>query len=257
MQKNKQTFYDLNQNHLRLLTKEHYDKYTFIEPNVETNKKFIENNESFLGLLKIPQMKEPIIEVGCGTGKYLKLIEMADKRNVTGIDISPNSLKIARKYLIYSHVEEGDATNLKNFKEETFNTVICAGVAHHTPLPEKVFDECARICKPKGQIIFAVYRKYSIYYWDYLISHSLVKGIFRLKAEKLFYPVFKLWFLFLDGNWADDRLLLSKVTDRYLSPVIGFFTFRELKTWITKNNLSLLKKSFVCRKSLYTLLLKK
>ena len=127
--------------HLKSLTKSHYDKYTFIEPNIETNKKFIENNELFLNLLTINEMKEPIIEVGCGTGKYLKLIEMAGKKDI--------------------------------YSNNSFNTVICAGVAHHTPNPRKVFSECARVCRKKGNIIFAIYRKYSIYYWDYLFFNKI------------------------------------------------------------------------------------
>ena len=242
--------------HLKSLTKSHYDKYTFIEPNIETNKKFIENNELFLNLLTINEMKEPIIEVGCGTGKYLKLIEMAGKKDIIGIDISDKELEIAKKYLDYAKLEEGDATALK-YPDNSFNTVICAGVAHHTPYPRKVFSECARVCRKKGKLIFAIYRKYSIYYWDYLFFNKIVKLTFKLRIEKIFYLKFKLWFLFLDGNWADNKLLLSKVTDRYLSPVVTFFTMGELEQWIKENHVSLLKQSFICRKSLYTLLLEK
>ena len=242
---------------LKSLTKNHYDKFTFIEPNLETDKRFIENNELFLGLLHLEDIKEPIIEVGCGTGKYLRLLELAGKKDIVGIDISPNSLKIARKYLRHSRLEEGDATNLKNFKDKSFNTVICAGVAHHTPAPKKVFSECARICGKNGTIIFGVYRKNSVYYYDYIMFNKLVKIIFKLKVEKLFFPLFRLWFFYLSGSFPDKKTLLSLVTDRYLSPVVKFFTLKQLKQWAKGQNLDLLNVSYTYRKSLVNVLLKK
>lgn len=246
---------------LKKLTKNHYNKYTFIEPDIKGNERFIRNNEMFLGLLPLEDIKGNIIEVGCGTGKYLKLLEMAGKRDIIGIDISANSLKIAGKYLKYSKLEEGDATNLKNFRNNSFNTVICAGVAHHTPSPRKVFDECVRICRKDGTIIFGVYRKHSLYYYDYALFNRLVKLIFRLKMEKLFFPFFKLWFLYLSGSVPNDRTLLSAVTDRYLSPVVYFFELeggKGIRRWVTgKKNLKLIKVSYTWRKSLINLLIKK
>lgn len=246
---------------LKKLTKSHYDKYTFIEPDIRGNERFIRDNELFLGLLPLQEIKQNIIEVGCGTGKYLKLLEMAGKKDIVGIDISPNSLKIAGKYLKHSRLAEGDATNLKNFRNNSFNTVICAGVAHHTPSPKKVFAECARICKRNGTIIFGVYRKYSLYYYDYVLFSKLVKLIFKLKIEKLFFPLFKLWFFYLSGAVPDDRTLVSAVTDRYLSPVVHFFELEGsngIRRWATgKKNLELLKVSYTWRKSLINLLIKK
>ena len=245
------------ENNFKSLTKNHYDKFTFIEPNLETDKRFIENNELFLGLLHLEDIKEPLIEVGCGTGKYLRLLELAGKKNILGIDISPNSLKIAGKYLKYSRLKEGDAMNLTEFKDESFKTVICAGVAHHTPVPKKVFSECARICEKNGAIIFGVYRKNSLYYYDYIIFSKAVKLIFKLKAEKFFFPMFKLWFFYLSGSFPDKKTLSSLVTDRYLSPVVEFFTLNELKQWIKEQTLELLKVSYTYRKSLINILLKK
>ncbi len=255
--------------YLKLLTKNHYDKYTFIEPDSESRIRSIIKNKNylFLDLVPLKDIKGSIIEVGCGTGKYLKILELAGKRDITGIDLSKNSLKIAKKYLKHAKLEEADATNLQKFRDDSFSTVICAGVAHHTPLPKKVFKECARLCKGDGLIIFAVYKKNSAYYYDYLVFSRIVKAIFKLKAQRIFFPFFRIWFAFLNGTaWLsysngkpvfDDKVLLSSVTDRYLSPVVKFFTLQEMKDWIKEENLDLQKVSYTCRKSVINLLMKK
>ena len=232
------------------------DKYPFIEPDIEANKRFIQNNELFLGLLHLKEFKEPIIEIGCGTGKYLKLLEMSGKKKIVGIDISKNEIGIAKKYLKYSKLEQGNALGSR-FKHNSFEIVMCCGVAHHTPSPRGVFNECVRICKYNGRIVFAIYRKHSLYYWDYLLFNRIVKLIFKMKIEKIFYPLLKLWFLFLDGNWADNKLLLSKTSDRYLTPVVKFFSEEDILWWIIENDLKLITKSSICRDSVMTFLIEK
>ena len=82
---------------LKLLTKEHYNKYPFQEPNEYALKRFIDNKNKIQDAVSLDEIKEPVIDVGCGTGKYTKLLEMAGIRNLVGVDISQNELKIARK----------------------------------------------------------------------------------------------------------------------------------------------------------------
>lgn len=43
------------------------------------------------------------------------------------------------------------------FEEETFDFVHCDGVLHHTTNPYAGFRELARVLKPNGALVFAVY----------------------------------------------------------------------------------------------------
>jgi ubiquinone/menaquinone biosynthesis C-methylase UbiE len=75
---------------------------------------------------------------------------------------------------VQAHV--GDAQDLRNLKDETFDMVLCLGPLYHLPLrdqKQKVLKEINRVCKPSGIIALACIGKQAL-----LISDFVKRGIF-------------------------------------------------------------------------------
>jgi ubiquinone/menaquinone biosynthesis C-methylase UbiE len=95
-----------------------------------------------------------ILDLGCGTGRLLdRLATQFPEIRGTGLDLSPQMLRIARKNnrhrprLIYI---EGNAENLP-FAEGQFNAVFNTISFLHYPQPEQVLNEVARVLSPGGK----------------------------------------------------------------------------------------------------------
>ncbi len=95
-----------------------------------------------------------VLEVGVGTGIYLK--HYPPRCRVTGIDVSPKMLDLARKRVRkhgLRHVELllMDAENMR-LEENGFDAVVALHVVNVTPNPEALMREIRRVCKPGGDI---------------------------------------------------------------------------------------------------------
>lgn len=97
---------------------------------------------------------EHVLEVGVGTG--LSLPEYPDGVHVTGVDLSPEMIEIARNRV--EHLElpnvtlaEMDASEM-NFADACFDHVVAMYVLSVAPEPERVMNEMRRVCKPGGHL---------------------------------------------------------------------------------------------------------
>jgi 2-polyprenyl-3-methyl-5-hydroxy-6-metoxy-1,4-benzoquinol methylase len=99
-----------------------------------------------------------ILDVGCGVGRWCR--EFAGRgANVTGIDISEEMIRITKSnmerdgftgHLMVKRVEEID------FRDNSFDLVLCVGVLEHITDPDKFRNACAaivRVTRPGGQIL--------------------------------------------------------------------------------------------------------
>ena len=97
-----------------------------------------------------------VLEVGVGTG--ISLPHYKDHLQITGIDLSPDMLTIARKRVKEQNLEhvteisEMDAGDM-SFKDNSFQTVVAMYVLTVVPDPEKVMRELSRVCAPGGEVI--------------------------------------------------------------------------------------------------------
>jgi len=120
-----------------------------------------------------------ILEAGCGTGRLCCLLARDfPNLQVIGMDISPNSLKIAnrlKEYLQLSNVsfETGNLFQMP-YPDNYFDVVFNDGVIEHFSLNENpnykdALKEMIRVTKPKGKIIVDVPNWYcfphTIYKW--------------------------------------------------------------------------------------------
>jgi ubiquinone/menaquinone biosynthesis C-methylase UbiE len=95
-----------------------------------------------------------VLEVAVGTGR--NLAHYASEAAVTGVDLSPEMLALARKYAAELgrdvDLREGDAVHLP-FPDASFDTVVCALSLCSIPDPEKAIAEMHRVLAPGGQLL--------------------------------------------------------------------------------------------------------
>lgn len=96
-----------------------------------------------------------VLEYGCG--EVSQAIRMANRCDVTAIDISPVGVEHARDEakrlgLTSAKFAVMDAENL-TFTDASFDGVCGSGILHHLDLP-RAFGEVARVLKPDGVGIF-------------------------------------------------------------------------------------------------------
>jgi ubiquinone/menaquinone biosynthesis C-methylase UbiE len=108
-----------------------------------------------------------VLDVGCGQG--IDLCEYARAgATVTGIDLTPMPVKLARQHLdelgLEGTVMEGDAEDLP-FPDETYDRVCSNGVLHHTPDMLHALREIHRVLRPGGRATVIVYNRQSAHFW--------------------------------------------------------------------------------------------
>ena len=96
-----------------------------------------------------------LLDVGCGTGNLLSLINSRYDVQIAGVDLTPKMLNIAR-------IKLGDEAELKvadseelPFDDNKFDMTICTDSFHHYPHPERVLTEIGRVLEPDGILLIA------------------------------------------------------------------------------------------------------
>ena len=152
-----------------------------------------------------------VLEVGCGTGQLSNFLSIPN-RLVVGADICMNSLNLGREF--------SRANGLKNvtfvqmnlfhwaFKAESFDTVICTGVLHHTADPVGGFRSILRLLRVGGYIVIGLYNA-----WGRLF-HDLRRVIFRISTGERIRTLDP-YILSGDGS---DRQRVAWFQDQYKHP---------------------------------------
>ncbi len=104
-----------------------------------------------------------ICDCGIGTAAFSLAFAraIAPKAHITGVDVSPQMLKIARQKLSQANIShqiyQSDLRKLP-FADECFDGVISAHVLEHLPDPEQGLKEIVRVLRPGTPLILAVTR---------------------------------------------------------------------------------------------------
>jgi len=91
------------------------------------------------------------LEVGCGEGGNLRLMEPVSKGTV-GVDFSHAKVSWARRHIAGAQFVCADAGQLP-FRNESFDVVLCRDVLHHVTDKAGVLDEMVRVCRAFGRIV--------------------------------------------------------------------------------------------------------
>lgn len=101
-----------------------------------------------------------IIDIGCGTGTFLGIIEELVKGNskLLGVDISHEMIKIAHEKYPDIDFIVADSDNIP-IKNEYFQRVLSVTHLQNLPEPNKTVDEIKRISTKDAQVAISILRK--------------------------------------------------------------------------------------------------
>jgi ubiquinone/menaquinone biosynthesis C-methylase UbiE len=97
---------------------------------------------------------ERVLDVGCGTGALLAaLAERAPEAGLSGIDLSPEMLKVARLRLgERAELHQARAERLP-FADNGFDLVVSTSVLHYLADASAALLEMRRVLKPGGRLV--------------------------------------------------------------------------------------------------------
>ena len=99
-----------------------------------------------------------VLDVGCGGGLLSEALAQAGAR-VTGLDLAPNLLKVARLHGLESGIKvdyrEMAVERLAEESPGTFDAITCMEMLEHVPQPTLIIDACARLLKPGGRLFLS------------------------------------------------------------------------------------------------------
>ncbi len=117
-------------------------------------------------LIDLPSLKgKSVVELGCGIG--LDALEYARHgAKVTGVDLSPVCIKLARKYFSYHNLE--GTLELANaealpFQNDAFDVAVARQILMFTPNAQAAVSEIYRVVKPGGKVVALLHNRYSWY----------------------------------------------------------------------------------------------
>lgn len=140
-------------------TREYFDE-------VERRKYFVEPHIPGFAQFERWEGKR-VLEIGCGIGTDTMNFARAGAQ-VTGVDLSEESLSVARRRAAVFDLEEritfhqADAEHLsESVPVEPFDLVYSFGVLHHTPHPPNAIREIRKYMAPDSVLKMMVYNRYS------------------------------------------------------------------------------------------------
>ena len=96
-----------------------------------------------------------ILDAGCGTGLVGIELKKYGYSNIEGIDFSQNMLDLVPQS-VYKKIEKIDLNNTLEFKDNTYDVVMCVGTFTYGHVKPHALDELIRITRSKGLICFTI-----------------------------------------------------------------------------------------------------
>ena len=97
-----------------------------------------------------------VLDAGCGTGLVGEILYKNNFRNIDGVDFSQEMLNIAHQKNIYKSLKLVDLTKKLDYKNDSFDAIICAGTFTCGHVGPEALREMVRITKQGGYICFTV-----------------------------------------------------------------------------------------------------
>lgn len=162
-----------------------------------------------------------VLEVGLGYGTVSQKIAASGAR-YSGLDIAAGPVAMANERIRREGHEptarQGSVLNAP-FDDNKFSYVVAIGCLHHTGDLQRAIDECRRILKPGGQLVFMVYYAYSYRRFRQVPAETISYSL----RETLGYrgPVF--------GHRHAERAAYDTIQSGEAAPHTDFISKRSLR----------------------------
>jgi len=133
---------------------------------MNTHEKFYSNNKNYTNFLKnqnpsvfkkyvkafikYSKKNEYILDVGCGTGSVMSIVNRKGNRNIYGIEISKTSVKECKTRKLNCKIYNGKSIP---FQDNYFHVVGSFNVLEHTDDPINFLNEQYRVLRNNGYIV--------------------------------------------------------------------------------------------------------
>lgn len=163
-----------------------------------------------------PQKGKKILDIGCGTGYFLKAAEEKGLETY-GIDLSEEAIEIAKEMTKNSRLEAGSGESLK-YSDDFFDYVACLGSLEHFMDLEKGLAEMVRVAKVGAKFLIIVPNKN--YLWDKVLGK---KGTIQRDYQEELKDLNSWKKLF-----AHYGLAMEKVgQDKYPAEIVKIFEYKN------------------------------
>lgn len=131
----------------------------------------VEYDTTIYYLNKVIKTHRKILDVGAGTGAY-SFYYASMGNEVTALDLSLTNVGIMKGKLtndenqINLDIQLGDARNLSEYCDQSFDIVLCMGPMYHIKDNEerlRCIKECLRVLKKDGKLVIAYINKYAAF----------------------------------------------------------------------------------------------
>jgi ubiquinone/menaquinone biosynthesis C-methylase UbiE len=214
---------DKREGYKKVETVEGYDKWA---PTYDEQRNPLIALEESITLSFISNVRNrKVLDVGCGTGRYCKLL--ADRgAKVVGIDPSPRMLEHAKRKITSNCKFELHLGRIEDaeFPTSYFNVVVCALTLGHIPELEPVIKKVSRIIKSRGRLIISnIHPYWPISGHDY--AEFFDKSGQEYRIPEYAHLIEEYWNLFRRFNFSIEDIKEPKVDDKLIE------AFPELKEW--------------------------
>lgn len=176
---------------------------------------------------RAPLSGRHVLDIGCGGGILSEA--MADSgAEVTGIDLAPGPLAVARRHAAESGVEveylEISAESLAAERPESWDTVTCLEMLEHVPEPARVIAACSQLVRPGGDVFFSTINRTAKAFALAIVGAEYVLGLLPRgthEYEKLIRPSE------LEGWARQAGLSLQELTGVRYNPLTRHFSLTD------------------------------
>ncbi len=166
-----------------------------------------------------------VLDVGCGAGFLSNELAKAGLI-VTGVDLSEESLKVAKKYDETKSVnyQTADAYHLP-FPDQSFDVLTAMDFLEHVENPAEVIKEFSRVLRPNGIFIFHTFNRNPL---AYLIIIKLVEWVVKNTPKHM-----HVLHLFIKPKELSDYCMKANLMTKEMTGIKPIFSSIPFKSFIT------------------------